>query len=235
MYSFESEPTVLSTRQAQKSKKQKSQKKKNAKKRNFLEILGEENLETLKNEYFYIDRPKTPLYKSKKPQKDKSTQILRNDKILFDFENMVESILEVMVAKVLEISKIEIFEENFLAKKNFEEKKFRRKRNAEILKTQRMVDRNERYLQEKERRVLENQIYYENLKKVHRKMYSRNFVKKMLFFGLEEEVLENLEGKKCFGFCKNELVKVLVNCEYKRKSEDIVLKFLEIKDCVFFF
>ena len=60
----------------------------------------------------YIDRPSTPLFVPRKTGEDAETQI--EDGELFDFDTEVDPILEVLVRKTMEISRMEVLEEEEL-------------------------------------------------------------------------------------------------------------------------
>ena len=57
----------------------------------------------------YIDRPQTPLFTPVKNGEDKYTQIEKGD--LFDFDQEVEPIINVLTFKTLEESRMEVLEE----------------------------------------------------------------------------------------------------------------------------
>ena len=57
----------------------------------------------------YIDRPQTPLFTPVKRGEDKTTQIERGD--LFDFDDEVEPIVNVLTFKTLEEAQMEVLEE----------------------------------------------------------------------------------------------------------------------------
>lgn len=62
---------------------------------------------------FYLDRPPVPLFQPKMPSKDccKSTQIYEGDYELFNFDEEVEPMLNVLCQKTLEQARMEVLEE----------------------------------------------------------------------------------------------------------------------------
>jgi radial spoke head protein 3 len=61
---------------------------------------------------YFIDRPPTAVYVPDSPGHDKQTVVNdRNDPDLFDFDLEVQPILQVLVGKSLELSRIEVIEE----------------------------------------------------------------------------------------------------------------------------
>jgi radial spoke head protein 3 len=85
---------------------------------------------------FFIDRPPTAIYVPDSPGHDKSTVLNdRQDPDLFDFNAEVEPILQVLIGKSLELSKIEVIEEYehdlFVAHK----KQFKMLRESELIIT----------------------------------------------------------------------------------------------------
>ena len=85
------------------------------------------------NEYFVCDRPKTPVYVPLQKKINKGTQIPKRDWLLFNFENEVQPVMEVLVAKILHQSKIEITKENEVEADNQKLHEIKKTRNAEIM------------------------------------------------------------------------------------------------------
>ena len=104
---------------------------------NFLEELTdrpvESNVET-QTEAF-LDRPPSPLFVPAKNGKDVETQIESGD--LFDFDLEVSPILDVLVGKTLEVSMLELMEEEELSAIRKQQEKFEMMRNAELSEVQR--------------------------------------------------------------------------------------------------
>lgn len=60
---------------------------------------------------YYIDRPPTAIFVPNAEGETKATQIFEGDPYLFDYENEVEPILQVLVGKSIEHARIEVIEE----------------------------------------------------------------------------------------------------------------------------
>lgn len=150
------------------------------KKLNYVEIAPSKSLSETKNEYFYIDRPKTPKYVPMDPKIDKTTQIERRDWHLFDFNEEVEPLLQVIIPKILEQSKFEIIWENSVQRRQRENHNYELIRNARIHKVQRGLYRQKRKLQENKIRTKQNELSLVDINAVHRKLLARNFSKKII-------------------------------------------------------
>lgn len=70
----------------------------------------------------YIERPNPRLFMPKKTGSDRETQIWDGD--LFDFDYEVEPILQVLLGKTLELSRMEVLEEEELRVMKEQQKKF---------------------------------------------------------------------------------------------------------------
>merc|ERR1719453_129068 len=78
----------------------------------------------------FMDRPPSPLFIPSKTGHDMATQIEPGD--LFDFDMEVVPILEVLVGKTLEVSMMEVMEEEELATIRMHQENFEQTRNAEL-------------------------------------------------------------------------------------------------------
>uniref|UniRef100_A0A8C7Y0B1 Radial spoke head 3 n=1 Tax=Oryzias sinensis TaxID=183150 RepID=A0A8C7Y0B1_9TELE len=96
----------------------------------------------------FLDRPETPIFLAAKTGKDAATQIYEGD--LFDFEEEVQPILEILVGKTLEQSLLEVMEEEELAALMAQQRAFLERRNNELPEVHR--------LQEQERRRREERV-----------------------------------------------------------------------------
>ncbi|CAI9149189.1 unnamed protein product, partial [Rangifer tarandus platyrhynchus] len=85
----------------------------------------------------WLDRPDTPMFRPHKEEIHASTQIQDGD--LFDFDEEVVPILEVIVGKVLEQSICEVTEEEELAAIREQQEKFERIRAQEVIEYQRLA------------------------------------------------------------------------------------------------
>lgn len=102
---------------------------------------------------FYIDRPPTPRFIPSKNGTDVETQIWDGD--LFDFDTEVEPILQVIVGKTLEQSRMEVLEEEELKAMKKHQLEFERLRDAELLEAQRLEEEERRREDEIRRRKQE--------------------------------------------------------------------------------
>jgi len=105
---------------------------------------------------FYIDRPPTPRFMPSKNGLDVETQIWDGD--LFDFDVEVEPILQVIVGKTLEQSRMEVLEEEELKAMKKHQLEFERLRDAELLESQRLEEEERRREDEIRRRKQELSI-----------------------------------------------------------------------------
>ena len=84
---------------------------------------------------FYLDRPPVPLFQPKMPAKEncKATQIFDEDPELFDFEQEIEPMLNVLVKKTLEQARMMVLEEEELKVMRKQQKEYEEVRNAELV------------------------------------------------------------------------------------------------------
>lgn len=104
---------------------------------------------------FYLDRPPVPLFQPKMPAKEncKATQIFDADVELFDFDQEVEPMLNVLCLKTLEQARMEVLEENELSIMKAQKKEYEEVRNAELIEAQRFEAAEARVNAEKECRA----------------------------------------------------------------------------------
>ena len=95
----------------------------------------------------YIDRPQSPLFWPHKTGLDKMTEILDGE--LFNFDNEVEPILNVLLSKVLEQSRMEVLEEEEIKEMKKKQREFEELRNRELSEVQKLEDKEARELAEK--------------------------------------------------------------------------------------
>ena len=103
----------------------------------------------------YIDRPQTPLFTPVKNGEDKGTQIEKGD--LFDFDEEVEPIINVLTFKTLEEARMEVLEEEELKEMKRQEQDFEKVRNRELEVVQKLENQERRRNEEKARRNLERE------------------------------------------------------------------------------
>ena len=103
---------------------------------------------------FYLDRPPVPLFQPRMPAKDncKATQIYEGDEELFDFNEEVEPMLNVLCSKTLEQARMEVLEETELEIIKSQQKEYDEIVNAELIIAQRYEATELRHNDEVERR-----------------------------------------------------------------------------------
>merc|ERR1719321_303048 len=121
---------------------------------------------------FLLDRPPSPLFMPAKIGVDVDTQILAGD--LFDFDQEVEPVLEVLVGKTLEQSMMEMLEEEELESLRRHQEDFEKRRNAEMLEVQRMEAAEKRRNDELQRRMHQASAQREQDLSVMKKVISRS-------------------------------------------------------------
>jgi hypothetical protein len=104
---------------------------------------------------YYIDRPPTAIFIPNPKGETKATQIFDGDPDLFDYENEVEPILQVLVGKSIEHARIEVIEEhqNDIISKHKSE--YQQVREAELMETQRLEEMRGRKNDEIDRRNMQ--------------------------------------------------------------------------------
>ena len=126
----------------------------------------------------YIDRPQTPLFTPVKYGEDKATQIEKGE--LFDFDEEVEPIINVLTFKVLEESRMEVLEEEELKEMKRQEQEFEKVRNRELEIVQKLENQERRRNEEKERRTLEREVRMKMSKIYQEKLiscvFSKNYI-----------------------------------------------------------
>lgn len=90
----------------------------------------------------YIDRPQTPLFWPQYTGEEKATQIEDGD--LFHFDEEVEPILNVLLSKVLEQSRMEVLEEEEIKEMKKKQREFEERRNKELMEVQTLEDQEKR-------------------------------------------------------------------------------------------
>lgn len=121
---------------------------------------------------FLLDRPPSPLFMPAKIGVDVDTQIQQGD--LFDFDQEVEAVLEVLVGKTLEQSMMEVLEEEELESLRRHQEEFEKRRNQEMLEVQRMEAAEKRRSDEMERRMAQARAQREQDLSVMKKVISRS-------------------------------------------------------------
>jgi len=128
----------------------------------YLEELTERTIafesETMTD--FLLDRPPSPLFMPAKIGVEMETQIEEGD--LFDFDQEVELMLQVLVGKTLEVSMIEVLEEEEIATMRRHQQEYEQMRTQEMLEVQRIEEQERRRTEECQRRKTQ----LENLKEL---------------------------------------------------------------------
>ena len=89
---------------------------------------------------FYLDRPPVPLFQPKMSAKEncKATQIYEGDDELFNFNEEVEPMLNVLCSKTMEQARMEVLEETELQIIKSQNKEYEEILNAELIIAQRL-------------------------------------------------------------------------------------------------
>jgi hypothetical protein len=163
----------------------------------YVEILTDKPPEYEKDTQteFYIDRPPDRLFMPQKTGEDRETQIWDGD--LFDFDYEVEPILQVLMGKTLEQSRMEVLEEEELRTMKQQQKKYDELRSAEISEAQRLEAEEKRQLEENERRKIQYRIKKEQAVTSHKKLISRLMAKEYLK-NIKDKVFGKLEDQGVF-------------------------------------
>lgn len=138
----------------------------------------------------FLHRPPTPPYIPAKTGLDVETGIGPGD--LFDFDTEVQPILDALVGKTTEQSLIEIMHEEELASLKEQQQKYLAIREAELAELRRLEEQENRYQNEKEMRLRQEQIS----KELDRDMQERVTAAKLLQGHIAEllpGVLKNIE------------------------------------------
>ena len=118
---------------------------------------------------FYLDRPPVPLFAPKMPSKDccKATQIFEGDHELFNFNEEVEPMLNVLCSKTLEQARMEGLEETELEIMQSQQKEYEEIVNAELIIAQRYEAAEQRCKEEVDRRKVQDKARKEEKKAAH--------------------------------------------------------------------
>lgn len=138
----------------------------------------------------FLDRPPSPLFMPAKSGVDKDTQIGARD--LFDFDLEVKPILEVLVGKTLQVSMLELMEEEELEAIHKRQMEFEQMRNAELMEVQRLEAEASRRYAEKQRRLKQEKERKRLQEELQEKVSARSFAKNYLA-DLSEAVFTSLE------------------------------------------
>lgn len=157
-----------------------------------------------------LNVPITIKYNIRKTGVDSSTQVVEEDLKYVYNPKKLDSVVRVLLNKILEESRMEVLEENeFLAMQNAKNV-FRQQKMKLLNQVQRIEQKEQRIAEEKQRRVVESQNANENAVWAHKKLVSRLFAK---------NVIEHAQ-KKSFSFLENR------NTYFEQRYSNLYLKFL---------
>jgi hypothetical protein len=173
----------------------------------------------------YIDRPQTPLFTPVKNGEDASTQINKGD--LFDFDEEVEPIINVLTFKTLEESRMEVLEEEEIKGMKGQIQEFEKVRNRELEIVQKLEMQEIRREEEKLRRNIERDVRMKMAKIYQKKlvscMFAKNYLKNLKdnsILALKNSVLKKPESNQY----QNNILPMLKNeTEQLYNEEEIVL------------
>ncbi|EGR33079.1 radial spoke head protein, putative, partial [Ichthyophthirius multifiliis] len=146
---------------------------------------------------YYQDKAPTPEFKPKEKGKEVFTQIEDNE--LFDFILEVEPVLQVLVGKSVGQAIMELMEEFEMAESQKTKMMIQMRKNAELMVVQRMDAAYQRRQQEIYRRNKQHSINKEQNKLIHKRLLSRQIVKRTMFDS-KQNCLNDLEN---LGFLKD--------------------------------
>ncbi|EQC41266.1 hypothetical protein SDRG_01241 [Saprolegnia diclina VS20] len=137
----------------------------------------------------FLDQLPVPTFIPQKSGNDVATQIEAGD--LFDFDLEVAPILEVLVGKALEVSVMEVLEEEEIKEIRLRQDIFEQQRNAELAEVQRLEAEAKRKYDEKQRRLEEEKARLVAQAELQEKLAARSFAKHYLS-DLHTSVFTNL-------------------------------------------
>ena len=150
----------------------------------------------IQKEYFYEDRPPTPTFRPPSPKHDMATQIIQDDKALFDFDSNAEPILEVLIARCIEEGQVEIFEETRAAKLKKMKKIYEIRRRGRLTTLQCMEFKRRRILKEEEERKRERQRFLIQDLERQKKVICREKAKSRCGARFVDRVFERMRAKR---------------------------------------
>ena len=136
----------------------------------------------------YIDLPQIPLFKPEKRGEDAGTQIEKGE--LFDFDEEVEPIINVLTYKTLEEARMEVLEEEEIKEMKRQMQDFEKVRNRELEIVQKLecqtIRKEEEKLRRNEERVIRSEMAKIYQKKLISCVFSKNFLKNMRVNALKD-------------------------------------------------
>ena len=127
---------------------------------------------------YYVDEAPYPEFKPRERGLDYGVQIERAD--LFDFDLEVRPLIEILVGRSVVSAINELQEDKEKEERRSNLDKYQKKRNAELMVTQRMEAKHKRKQEEAERRRLQKDLYVKNKKEATKKLIGRRNAKECL-------------------------------------------------------
>ena len=136
----------------------------------------------------YIDLPQIPLFKPEKRGEDAGTQIEKGD--LFDFDEEVEPIINVLTFKTLEEARMEVLEEEEIKEMKRQMQDFEKVRNRELEIVQKLecqtIRREEEKLRRNEERIIRTEMAKIYQKKLISCVFAKNYLKNIRVNALKD-------------------------------------------------
>ncbi len=136
----------------------------------------------------YIDLPQIPLFKPEKRGEDAGTQIEKGD--LFDFDEEVEPIINVLTFKTLEEARMEVLEEEEIKEMKRQMQDFEKVRNRELEIVQKLecqtIRKEEEKLRRNEERIIRTEMAKIYQKKLISCVFSKNYLKNIRLNALKD-------------------------------------------------
>ena len=174
----------------------------------------------------YIDLPQIPLFKPEKRGEDAGTQIEKGE--LFDFDEEVEPIINVLTFKTLEEARMEVLEEEEIKEMKRQMQDFEKVRNRELEIVQKLECQTIRKEEEKIRRNEERATRMEMSKIYQKKLiscvFAKNYLKNLKNFALKDLEQNGVLRKKEENEYHTKIVPAIkVGCEKLLEEENEVL------------
>ena len=136
----------------------------------------------------YIDLPQIPLFKPEKRGEDAGTQIEKGE--LFDFDEEVEPIINVLTFKTLEEARMEVLEEEEIKEMKRQMQDFEKVRNRELEIVQKLecqtIRREEEKLRRNEERIIRTEMAKIYQKKLISCVFAKNYLKNIRLNALKD-------------------------------------------------
>ena len=174
----------------------------------------------------YIDLPQIPLFKPEKRGEDVGTQIQKGD--LFDFDEEVEPIINVLTFKTLEEARMEVLEEEDIKEMKRHMHDFEKVRNRELEIVQKLecqtIRKEEEKLRRHEERIIRTEMAKIYQKKLISCVFAKNYLKNIRLNALKD--LEDngvLRKREKNEYHTKILPSIKEGCEKLLEEENLVL------------